>query len=187
MKKAAKKKVLVDEADIVAIVKRVAKTKPRLYATYDFGRERDDSALSLETTAARADTIVAALRKALPPGWIAFIGTMHLSSKRAEVVVGRGESQFDILRIARSDACNFGLDTEDLITTLRTWDKTHDIDIFQASTDTVGISFAKVPDAAKLARKIHRFCPDVVDQGLGTIEALEKLVKKTKQISLWWD
>jgi hypothetical protein len=42
-------------------------------------------------------------------------------------------------------------------------------------------------DYNNLAAEIYQFCPDVVDQGTETVEALEEELKKTGSIFLWWD
>ena len=42
-------------------------------------------------------------------------------------------------------------------------------------------------DAAVLARRMYRFCPDIVDQGTGTVAALAKELEQTNELFLWWD
>jgi hypothetical protein len=43
-----------------------------------------------------------------------------------------------------------------------------------------------VKDPAKLAKRMYDFCPDIVDQGVGSVEALAKALKGG-QIYFWWD
>jgi hypothetical protein len=106
-----------------------------------------------------------------------------------EVVVGPGQSQFDILRIARSDAVNYGLETEDLVTRLQQYDRDVGISLLQAETDTIVFDLLREPaDWAAFARELYAFCPDIVDQGgVDSVEELERQIRKERQVLLWWD
>jgi hypothetical protein len=37
------------------------------------------------------------------------------------------------------------------------------------------------------AREVYAFCPDVVDQGTGAVEALAAEMSRTNTLYLWWD
>ena len=51
-----------------------------------------------------------------------------------------------------------------------------------------GRFLGKVKDPQRLARRMYRFCPDIVDQGVGTVAALAKSLKEDKpQLYFWWD
>jgi hypothetical protein len=133
------------------------------------------------------------VRQQLAPGVIAFIGTTRwLGSERhpggTEVVIARGEDQFDILRVARSDAVNYGLGTEELVSKLRSYHEAHGIDLDHAETDTIEFGLARLPvPLAAFCADLYEFCPDIVDQGVGTVEGLEDEVRERRRVSLWWD
>jgi hypothetical protein len=140
----------------------------------------------------RATLLVSDIRKQLPLGFLAFMGTTRWlgdeNHNGVEVVVGKGESQFDILRLARTDACNCDLGTEDIIGKLQSWHESCGIDIFHAETDTIELSLLKLPaDMQAFARDVYEFCPDIVDQGVGSVEALEESIWDSRQVYLWWD
>src|SRR5687767_14076590 len=92
--------------------------KVRRYSTFDFGRERDTNSVSIIVRQERAERLLAEVRAALPSGLVAFIGTTRWYGDEkhngVELVVSPGQSQFDILRVARSDAVNYNLATEDM-------------------------------------------------------------------------
>ena len=103
-------------------------------------------------------------------------------------MVGKGGSQFDILRLARADACNYDLDTEDIIGKLRAWHESCGIDIFHAETDTIELSLLKPPaDVQAFAEDVYEFCPDIVDQGVRSVDALVKAIRDFGQVYLCWD
>src|SRR6185436_17205022 len=99
-------------------------------------------------------------------GLVAFIGTRRSLAKPkangVQVVVGCGATQFDILRIAASDAVNCDMGTEDLIKQLQSWDASFGVDIFQAETDTIQLRLKSMPsDLGAFAQQVYEFCPDI--------------------------
>lgn len=164
----------------------------RPFATRDFGREQNHSAKSVLVSESDAEELVGRIRSELGSGLLAFVGcTRSLADppdKGNEVVVATGDDQFDILRVAQSDAVNFDMETEDLIRKLKEYDAQYGIDIFHAETDTIEFRFLKIPgDMKRFCRDLYEFCPDIVDQGVGTVEALEKEISRTNSVFLWWD
>ena len=90
--------------------------------------------------------------------------------------------------MARSDAGNYKMKTEDLIKKLQEYDRKYGIEIFQAETDTIRLKLLQVPlDTKKFAQDLYGFCPDIVDQGVGSIDALEQTIINFREIYLWWD
>jgi len=175
-----------------AILERVTLHPVRAYSTRDFGRENYAGARSVLVNEGEADQLLANVRRELGTGLVAFIGTERSHAEPppvgVELVVGPGKSQFDILRIAASDAMNFGMETEDLIRVLQAWDAAYGIDIVRAQTDRIALHLKSMPiDMKKFAADVYEFCPDIVDQGTGDIDELEMDITKTRDVFLWWD
>ena len=175
-----------------AILREVTSQRVRAYSTRDFGRDKYDGARSVFVNEDDADRLLARVRSELGTGLVAFIGTerSHAEPKPVgvELVVGPGETQFDILRIAASDAVNFDMETEDLIKVLKVWDEAYGIDILRAQTDTIAFHLKSMPiDMKKFAAEVYDFCPDIVDQGTGSVEELQEEITKTRTVLLWWD
>ena len=123
---------------------------------------------------------------------MAFIGTTQWLGEEkhdgVEVVLGKGKDQFDIVRLARTDACNYDLFAEDIIQRLEKYHHSFGIDIFHAETDTIEFDLIGFPtDLAAFAKDLFDFCPDIVLQGVGTVEALEEAIADTGKVYLWWD
>ena len=170
----------------------LARRPLRQFATRDFGRDRNSEARSVVVSNEESQPLVATLRAELGPGLLAFVGcTRSLSDPPddgSEVVIAYGNSQFDILRVAQSDAINFDMETEGLIRKLEEYHSKYGIDIFHAETDTIEFRFTTMPsDLAEFCNDLYEFCPDIVDQGGGTVEELQKEVAKTGAVFLWWD
>ena len=164
----------------------------RPYSTRDFGRDPFASARSVLVDPGKAEALVESLRPRLGPGLIAFVGTDNSLAEPpavgTEVVVAKGADQFDILRVAASDAVNYGMTTEDLVRKLKEWDAVYGIDIYMASTDTIAFRLKTLPpDLHAFAEAVYEFCPDTVDQGVGSVEALAEAIGQDGVVGLWWD
>ena len=170
----------------------ISGAKVRLFWTQDFGRERRPGGFSVLVPEASAKAMLFELRERLPAGYVAFVGTSRNledpSVKGVELVLAPGSDQFDILRLAATDGVNYGLETEDIVSRLKRWHEQTGIDIWQAETDSVQFDFKRTPpDPQAFARELYEFCPDVVDQGLGDMEALEMALREQTSVYLWWD
>ncbi len=44
-----------------------------------------------------------------------------------------------------------------------------------------------IRDPVGLARRFYTFCPDIVDQGTGTVEALVTELEQSQRLYCWWD
>jgi len=165
----------------------------RNYSTYDFGREKDFDTISILCEENKFPTLLSSLRKSCMGNVIIFAGTSQWlgdekNENKRELVLANGSSQFDILRIARTDAINYDMHTEDLIQKIRELDRCYGIHIYLANTDTVAFTFAKMPaDLLSFATEIYKFCPDIVDQGSGTVDQLAAEIDITGRVLLWWD
>ena len=140
----------------------------------------------------QAVELIKELKKQLAPGLYTFIGTKRwlgtFKPSGVEIVIGPGESQLDIVRHARTDAANYDLTTEDLVKKLSQYDKQFGIEITHAETDTIQFNMLTLPDdLPAFGQDLYAFCPDLIDQGCGSMDHLIHLIKQQKIISLWWD
>lgn len=164
----------------------------RDFWTQDFGREKRTGGYSALVPETAAKTMLVKLRERIPAGYVAFVGTSRnlddSSAKGVELVLAPGKDQFDILRLAATDGINYGLATEDIVTRLKRWDQQFGISIWQAETDTVQIDMKSRPlNLSTFSQDLYEFCPDIVDQGVGDLESLERDLRDSGAIYLWWD
>jgi hypothetical protein len=181
--------------DVTAILARHAGTV-RAHATHDFGRERDLGAASaiLSGDPDAAEAVLRRVRADLPAGWVAYLGTARFLGAEQhpegsmELVVARGTGPLDIVRAARTDAANYDLDTEQLVHRLAAWDRAWGIDVIQAQTDTLELALRRLPDdMAAFTRDVYALCPDAVEQGAGSLAALQQEITARRRVDLWWD
>jgi len=182
----------VDLNDAAVRLSEIAGKPLRPYAAYDFGREQNSAARSVLVDEEDAPTVLAKIRSELAPGLLAFIGCTRSLAEPSddgwEIVVATGQNQFDILRIAQSDAANYDMETDDIIRKLEEFDLKFGIDIFHAESDTIEFEFKQLPEnLMAFSQDLYEFCPDIVDQGLETVENLENEIAVTGRVFLWWD
>lgn len=98
------------------------------------------------------------------------------------------KDQFDILRYQATNGGNYGIDTDSIVNVLKRWDEKYKIEILGADYDWVEGQFLNPPkDFNELANSMYHFCPDIVIQGTGTVDALEDELSQSNQLYLWWD
>lgn len=113
---------------------------------------------------------------------------MKIIGGKVEVVVAPGKDQYDMLRLARTDAVNYGVMTDDLIAWFKANESEIGVDIMQASTDTIFASVLRGPqDMDGFIEILYEFCPDIVDQGSGNKEDLRDMLGEHRMLYLWWD
>ena len=96
--------------------------------------------------------------------------------------------QLEVVRTIGTSAPNYDIANRDIVAWLRALHTEHPFTITGAGTDWLAARFAATPgDPALLARRINAFCPDVVEQGVGSVRALADEIEKTGQLYCWWD
>lgn len=137
-----------------------------------------------DSTMARIEALAERIR---PEGYAIYRSRMGFGGEPDEVCVLKTQ-QLDmaILRYEQTDGINYEITTDSLIQVLEAWDL--QLTVIGASSDWMDARIGSpVSDWNELARKVYAFCPDVVDQGTGTVEALAEEMRRTKTLYLWWD
>jgi hydrogenase maturation factor len=105
-----------------------------------------------------------------------------------DVVIIKARDLFDVLRFVRIEGGNYNLDTEDILQKVREWNEQYSFKLLVADTDRMEAMMDNPPaDMEKFADEVYAFCPDVIDQGYGTKEALVEYYRKNSYLWLWWD
>lgn len=136
----------------------------------------------------KAEDAVHRLRPALAPkGYIPYI-TDVMGNDAKKITIIKGKDPYRILEIMQTNGVNYNIDNKAVIEKLKEWESRYSTVILGASMDWVCLEFTTVPsDLPQFAKEVYAFCPDSVDQGVGSVEALAGEIKKSKQLFLWWD
>ncbi len=179
-------------APVLATLHAVTGAESRPWNGADYGRNQDQRGASALVSRDDLGERVRTLRGRLPVGWVAFQGTLRDASEGAdeklgEVVVGPGRGAADIVRLGHTSPAHVGLDVEDVALRMEAWTEKYRINVVGADDDSVVTTVARDADIPALAAEAGEFCPDIVRDGPGTVEALTQQIGRTHQLYCWWD
>lgn len=137
-----------------------------------------------DSTGARIAALAERIR---PEGYAIYRSRMGFGGEPDELcVLMTQQVDMAILRYEQTDGINYDITTDSLIQRLDGWGL--QLTITGASHDWMEAKIGKaIIDWQLLAEEVYAFCPDVVEQGTGTVEALAEEMKRTKTLYLWWD
>ncbi len=93
-----------------------------------------------------------------------------------------------ILKQVGTDGINYDITNDSLISIIKKLDRKYSLEIIAASGDWCEFIIHNEPkDWMQLAEEAYKVCPDIVDQGTGTIKTLAAEMKRTKRLYFWWD
>lgn len=119
-------------------------------------------------------------------GYLIFVFGSEVVQKHIAVI--KGTDELDILRYRRTDGINYDLENEAIVKKIAEWKSKYGLIVIGCGRDWLQVEFNKLPtDMQSFANEVYEFCPDSIDQGLGTIEDLQQAIIEMKGIWLWWD
>ena len=131
---------------------------------------------------------IRALREQVGPGYAVFRCTRGWGHEDDRVAVMRADDPFAPLEAMGTNGANFDLYTAEVLAKVREWDARFGLRITGAYMDSLEAEFVRQPDdMLAFAREVYAFCPDVVDQGTGDVEALAEEMRRFNTVYLWWD
>ncbi len=96
--------------------------------------------------------------------------------------------KYDVIAVMQTNAVNVNLGTRDIVDWLREFEKEQRFELTGIGSDFLSGKFTgELRDSKKIAIRLRKFCPDLVDQGTGSVAGLALELKKTKRFFLWWD
>jgi hypothetical protein len=156
------------------------------------GRPIDEpvAGLCVNDSRLRIDYLVGDLRTRFEPqGYLFFLSDTGDEETPATLAAIRGEDQYDILRLMRTEDANGNRSNTSVIAALKRWEKQCPFRIVGAGRDWVEGRFRKnPPDMVAFARKVIRLAPDSYGQGpYGDVEDFAEAMRRARSFYLWWD
>jgi hypothetical protein len=111
-----------------------------------------------------------------------------LDHQRTRVALLQTTDKYDAMKAMATNGDNYELSNEQIIAWLRELEATQPFILTGIGFDFLSGEFTtKVKETAKLAKRMYKFCPDIVDQGLESVEALERTLRDGREFYFWWD
>ena len=89
---------------------------------------------------------------------------------------------FAEIREAGTSAGNYGLDTDSIIAQMRKWQSICSLRVIEAGHDRMTIEFETLPgDLDTFVKELCDFCPDLIDQGAGSLPDVIKQFEENGQ------
>jgi hypothetical protein len=154
------------------------------------GRGEKLPGVTVDVPHARAPAAVRELQKSAPPGHFVFVSERKLGKREQpdQISVMQASDAFAVVLAMGTNGANYDVSAETIVARLKQWDGRYGLLFRGIGFDFVEAEFKTQPaDMLDFAREVHDFCPDVVNQGTGSVEALAGEMKKSNLLYLWWD
>ena len=180
-------------------MKEVTGLEPRDYSSINGSPEKGyiqketvSVKLSIQLTSDPIKIIRAVQEKISDSSYLVFLGESslyHDDKMIVELVVGRGNSQEDIVRLAETSAPSYELDTEGVITQLKKLYEHAEIEIIGADESSVSIRVKRVKtNLEKLSKVMFSICVDLCQNEIYSDEkTLANYLKEDDLVIFRWD
>jgi len=92
------------------------------------------------------------------------------------------------LDIVRTDGANHDVTHRQVVERYKAWNAKSGLVLVGAGPDWLEAKLRTPPnDWNAFAEEVAKFCPDVVEQGTGSVEGLAKEMAESGSVYLWWD
>ena len=139
----------------------------------------------------QAEALVAAAQpRFLDKGFYLFRAEQHfgIGGRADRVALFPRRDPYEILRLMGTNGTNYSIGSDSIVAWLRTLEREQPFILTGIAFDWVEGRFTStIRDPAELARRFHTFCPDIVEQGTGTVDALAKELVESQHLYCWWD
>jgi hypothetical protein len=111
-----------------------------------------------------------------------------IDNEKDKVAIVNTADKYEILRETGTDGINYDIDNDSVISIVKTLDAKYELTLAGCGLDWCLFYIGKNPDNWNaMAKEVYNVCPDVVDQGTGTVEDLGAELKEYGMLYLWWD
>ena len=150
-------------------------------------KEKPDAICSLTSDVKARKIVLDNLYKLRQSGKYIFISEIAHNGYKVGLI-GTTSDPYALMEYAETNGANYDIETAEIVDKFKKWDSEFGIIPIGIGFDFCECQLKKQKiDFKKLANEVYEFCPDVVEQGTETVEALEEEMRRTGTIYLWWD
>ncbi len=105
-----------------------------------------------------------------------------------DVTIMRANNQYEILKMMNTEGPNYNVTNDQVIRKIKEWDQRVGLKIIVADESRVEALILKLPDdLLDFTQEVYELCPDVIEQGYGSMKEMLKDYKTNKYFWMWWD
>lgn len=121
-------------------------------------------------------------------GFVAYLNDQSFGYGPDTIAILENAGPYEYLAIVRINGINYDIGHSAVIERYRLWDEKYGLELVGAGFDWMLAEFHHPPENwTEFASEVYEFCPDVVDQGTGSIEVLAQEMEQMNSVYLWWD
>ena len=174
-----------------ALERLAGATASPLTGTDTLGQTIATPGVAVDVRSARAEQLVAgAQQRFLDRGFFLFRSEQHFGIRNQldRVALFPRPDPYEILHLMGTNGANYGIGSDSIVTWLRALERDQPFVLTGIGFDWLEGRFTSaIRDPGLLASRFHAFCPDIVDQGTGTVAALEDELRRSLHLYCWWD
>lgn len=96
--------------------------------------------------------------------------------------------KYEVIAWHQTNGCNYGIGPGYVVQWLRELEAEQSFILTCIAHDTLAGRFlTPIADPEELAERMYDFCPDIVDQGCGSVEILAESLSSSDHLFFWWD
>ncbi|HAZ42978.1 MAG TPA: hypothetical protein DDW76_02080 [Cyanobacteria bacterium UBA11369] len=96
--------------------------------------------------------------------------------------------KYDAIALHQTNGCNCGIGPGYVVEWLKQLEAKQPFVLTCIEHDTLAGHFlTPIQDPQELAERMYDFCPDIVSQGCGSVEALAQSLQTSSKLFFWWD
>ena len=177
------------DQNVMASVKKLGSSLERLMGRSADYQRVPAAGVVLLTKPGDGHTVLNAVRRVLAgSSYRAYLNEQAFGHGPDRIALMKSSDPFDYLAVVRTDGVNYDIDHAKVLARYREWTKQYGLLLVGAGQDWLEAKFSRQPVDWKIfAKEVYAFCPDIVDQGTGTVEALAEEMRRTNTLYLWWD
>lgn len=96
--------------------------------------------------------------------------------------------KYDAIALHQTSGCNYNIGPGYVVQWLKDLEREQPFTLICIDHDTLAGNFlTPIENLEELAKRMYDFCPDIVDQGCGSVKNLAKELASTHKLFFWWD
>lgn len=105
-----------------------------------------------------------------------------------DIVIIDNSDPFKLIERIGTHGINYDVYNHDVLRKMKEWDQDVDFVFVVVDESRIHAYMQKLPeDIQQFSSDVYDFCPDVIDQGYGSMDVMISDYKESKYFWLWWD